>query len=80
MVAIGVIGCGYNYPFVKLVIHHGSFKPFVVLHQESSGLACDSQFSISKMISSVKSRAEVLHINSSFTKPNAWIMDTVNYR
>jgi hypothetical protein len=34
MVAIGVIGCGYNYPSVKLVILHGSFRSFVALHQE----------------------------------------------
>jgi superfamily II DNA helicase RecQ len=26
MVATGVIGCGYNYPSVRLVIHRGSFR------------------------------------------------------
>jgi superfamily II DNA helicase RecQ len=36
LVATGVIGCGYNYPSIMLVIHHGSFRYFVVLHQESS--------------------------------------------
>jgi superfamily II DNA helicase RecQ len=35
MVATGVIGCGYNYPSVRLVIHRGSFRSFVALHQES---------------------------------------------
>jgi superfamily II DNA helicase RecQ len=34
-VATKVIGCGYNYPFVRLVIHRGSFRSFAALHQES---------------------------------------------
>jgi len=34
MVATRVIGCEYNYPSVRLVIHRGSFRSFVVLHQE----------------------------------------------
>jgi superfamily II DNA helicase RecQ len=34
MVTTEVIGCGYNYPSVRLVIHRGSFRSFVVLHQE----------------------------------------------
>ncbi len=34
MVATGVIGCGYNYPSVRLVIHRGSFRSFAALHQE----------------------------------------------
>jgi superfamily II DNA helicase RecQ len=34
-VATGVIGCGYNYPSVRLVIHRGSFRSFAALHQES---------------------------------------------
>jgi superfamily II DNA helicase RecQ len=38
MVAIGVIGCGYNYPSVKLVIHHGYFRSFIVLHQVTCSL------------------------------------------
>jgi hypothetical protein len=70
MVATRVIGCGYNYPFVKLIIHHGSFKSFVVMHQESSQLAHDDQLGINKVISSMKFRTEVLHINSSFIEPN----------
>ncbi len=36
IVATGVIGCGYNYPSVRLVIHRGSFRSFVALHQESA--------------------------------------------
>ncbi len=36
MVATGVIGCVYNYPSIKLIIHHGSFRSFAALHQESS--------------------------------------------
>jgi len=78
MVAIGVIGCGYNYPFVKLIIHHGYFRSFVTPHQESSRLACDGQPSISQMIFSTKSRIETMHIDSSFVEPKAWIMDTKN--
>jgi len=35
MVATRVIGCGYNYPSVKLIIHRGSFRSFAALHQES---------------------------------------------
>ncbi len=35
MVATGVIDYGYNYPSIKLVIHRGSFRSFVALHQES---------------------------------------------
>jgi superfamily II DNA helicase RecQ len=42
MVATGVIGCGYNYPSVQLVIHRESFRSFVVLHQECRRLARDS--------------------------------------
>jgi superfamily II DNA helicase RecQ len=80
MVATGVIGCGYNYPSVRLVIHHGSFRSFAALHQESGRLARDSQPSISRVICSVKSRAEALHIDSSFVEPNAWIMDKENCR
>jgi superfamily II DNA helicase RecQ len=57
MVATGVIGCGYNYPYVKLVIHRGSFKSFVALHQKLGQLAYDSQLGISRMIFSMKSRA-----------------------
>jgi len=34
MGANGVIECGYNYPFVRLVIHRGSFQSFATLHQE----------------------------------------------
>jgi superfamily II DNA helicase RecQ len=39
LVATGVIGCGYNYPSIRLVIHHGSFRSFPALHQESGRLA-----------------------------------------
>jgi superfamily II DNA helicase RecQ len=80
MVAIKVIGCGYNYPFVRLVIHRGSFRSFVALHQESGRLARDSQLGINRVIFSTKSKVEVMHIDSSFAKPNAWIMDTKIYR
>ncbi len=80
MVAIGVIGCGYNYPSVRLIIHHGSFKSFAALHQESGRLAHDGRLGINKVISSAKSRAEALHINSSFVEPNAWIVDMENCR
>jgi len=41
MVAIGVIGCRYNYPSIRFVIHRRSFKSFVALHQESGRLARD---------------------------------------
>ncbi len=80
MVATGVIGCGYNYPSVKLVIHHGSFKSFVALHQASGRLARDGRPGISKVISSTKSRAEALHLDSSFVEPNVWITDKENGR
>jgi superfamily II DNA helicase RecQ len=42
MVANGVIGCRYNYPSVRFVIHRGSFRSFVALHQESGRLARDA--------------------------------------
>ncbi len=77
MVATRVIGCGYNYPSVRLVIHRGSFA---ALHQESGRLARDGQPGISRVISSTKSRAEALHIDSSFVEPNAWIVDMENCR
>ncbi len=80
MVATGVIGCGYNYPSVRLIVHRGSFRSFAALHQESGRLACDDRLGISKMIFSAKSRAEALHIDSSFIEPNAWITDTENCR
>ncbi len=80
MVATGVIGCGYNYPSVRLVIHHGSFRSFAALHQESGRLAREGRPSISRVISSAKSRAEALHIDSSFVEPNAWIVDMENCR
>jgi len=80
MVATGVIGCGYNYPSVRLVIHHGSFRYFTALHQESGRLARDDKPNINRVISSAKSKAEALHIDSSFVQPNAWITDTENYR
>jgi superfamily II DNA helicase RecQ len=50
MVATGVISCGYNYPSVRLVIHRGSFRYFVALHQESSRLARDGQPGISRVV------------------------------
>jgi superfamily II DNA helicase RecQ len=80
MVATGVIGCGYNYPSVRLVIHRGSFKSFAALHQESSRLARDGQPGISRVISNAKSTVEALHIDSLFVQPNAWITDMENYR
>jgi len=58
MVATGVIGCGYNYLSVRLIIHRGSFKSFVALHQDSGRLARDGRPSVSRVISSTKSRAE----------------------
>ncbi|CAK9265646.1 unnamed protein product [Sphagnum jensenii] len=78
MVATEVIGCGYNYPSVRLVIHRGSFRSLVALHQESGRLARDGRPGISRVISSAKSRAEALHIDSSFVEPNAWIVDMEN--
>jgi superfamily II DNA helicase RecQ len=80
MVAIGVIRCGYNYPSIKIIIHHGSFKSFDVLHQKLGRLACDGQPSISQMICSTKLKVEAMHIDSSFDEPNVWIMDTENYQ
>jgi len=80
MVATGVIGCGYNYPSVRLVIHRGSFRSFAALHQESSRLARDGRPDISRVISSTESRVEALHLDSSFAEPNVWITDTENCR
>jgi hypothetical protein len=65
MVATRVIGFGYNYLSVMLIIHHGSFRSFVVLHQESGQLARDGQPSISKVISNVKFKAEATTKNVS---------------
>ncbi|CAK9261303.1 unnamed protein product [Sphagnum jensenii] len=80
LVATGVIGCGYNYPSVRLVIHRGSFRSFAALHQESGRLACDGRPGTSRVISSKKSRAEAMHLDSSFAEPNAWIVDTETCR
>jgi len=80
MVATGVIGCEYNYPYVRLVIHRGSFRSFAALHQESGRLARDGRPGISRVISSAKSRAEALHLDSSFIEPNVWITNTKNCR
>jgi superfamily II DNA helicase RecQ len=80
MVVTGVIGCGYNYPSVRLVIHRGSFRSFAALHQESGRLAHDGRMGISRVISNTKSRAEALHLDSSFAEPNVWITDTENCR
>jgi hypothetical protein len=54
MVAIGVIGCGYNYLSIMLINHHGSFRSFAVQHQESSRLAHDGQVGINRMNFSTK--------------------------
>jgi superfamily II DNA helicase RecQ len=80
MLATGVISYGYNYPSVRLVIHRGSFKSFVALHQESGRLARDGRPGINRVISSTKYRAKALHLDSSFTEPNVWITDTENYQ
>jgi len=80
MVAIGVIGCEYNYLSVRLVIHRGSFRSFVALYQKSGRLARDGRPGINRMISSTESKAEALHLDSSFAKPNGWITDTENCR
>ncbi len=80
LVATGVIGCGYNYPSVRLVIHRGSFRSFAALHQESGRLARDGRPGTSRVISSKKSRAEAMHLDSSFAEPNAWIVDTETCR
>jgi len=80
MVATEVIDCGYNYPSIRLVIHHGSFRSFVALHQESSRLARDGRPGISRVISNTKSKAEALHFDSSFAEPNIWITDMENCR
>jgi superfamily II DNA helicase RecQ len=80
MVATRVIGCGYNYPSVRLIVHRGSFRSFAALHQESGRLARDGRPGISRVIPSTKSRAEALHFDSSFAKPNVWITDTENCR
>jgi superfamily II DNA helicase RecQ len=80
MAATGVIGYGYNYPSIRLVIHYGSFRSFVSLHQESGQLTHDGRPSISRVISNRKSRTEALHIDSSFAEPNVWIMDIENYQ
>jgi hypothetical protein len=78
MVATGVIGCGYNYPYVRLVIHRGCFRSFVALHQKLDLFAHNSQLGISWMIFGTKSKVEAMHIDSSFAQPNAWIMDMKN--
>ncbi len=70
MVAIKVIDCEYNYPSIRLVIHRGSFRSFVALHQQFGRLTRDGRPGISKLISSTKPRAEVLHLDSSFAKPH----------
>jgi len=75
LVATGVIGCGYNYPSVRLVIHRGSFRSFAALHQESGRFAHDDRPGTSRVISSKKSRAKAMHLDSSFAEPNAWIVD-----
>ncbi|CAK9868449.1 unnamed protein product [Sphagnum jensenii] len=80
LVATGVIRCEYNYPSVRLVIHHGSFRSFTALHQESGRLARDGRPSMSRVISSKKSKAEAMHLDSSFAKPDAWIVDTETCR
>jgi len=80
MVATGVIGCGYNYPSIRLVIHRGSFRSFVALHQKSGRLARNGQPGISRVISNTKSKVETLHLNSSFAEPNIWITDMENCR
>ncbi len=69
MAATKVIRYGYNYPSIKLVIHHGSFRSFTTLHQELGRLARDDQLGISRLIFSMKSKVEALHINSSSLNP-----------
>ncbi len=80
MVATRVIGCGYNYPSIRLVIHRGSFRSFAALHQEFGRLARDGRLGINRVISSTKSRGEAPHLDSSFAEPNVWITDTENCR
>jgi len=80
MVATGVIGCGYNYPYVRLVIHCGSFKSFPTFHQEFGRLVWDGKLGISQVVTNKELCAEAMHIDPSFVEPNAWIMDTNNCR
>jgi len=80
MVATGVIGCGYNYPSVKLVIHYESFKSFLTFHQEFGHLAWDGKLGINQVITNKELCVEVMHIDPSFVEPNASIMDTNNCR
>jgi hypothetical protein len=78
MVATGVIRCGYNYPYVRLVIHYGPFKSFPTFHQEFGRLAWDGKLGISRVITNKELCVEAMHMDPSFVEPNARIMDTNN--
>jgi len=78
MLATRVIRCGYNYPYVKLVIHYGSFKSFLTFRQEFGRLAWDGKLGISRVIINNELCVKGMHMDPSFVEPNARIMDTNN--
>ncbi len=57
-----------------------TFGQVRVATPRSGRFARDGRLGISRVIFSTKFRIETLHLNSSFTEPNAWIMDTKNCR
>ncbi len=57
MVTTRVIRCGYNYSFVRIFIHHGSFKSFIDLHKKFSQLVYNGKLGVSKVVFSVHSWA-----------------------
>lgn len=60
MVATGVIGCGFDYPRVRLVIHRGAFYSLEYFHQQSGRCSRDGEIGHCPLVSNSGYRKEAL--------------------
>ncbi|CAM6126957.1 unnamed protein product [Calypogeia fissa] len=56
MLATGVIGCGYDYPSIRLVIHRGSFYSLEDYHQQSGRGGRDGGKAVCRVVSNLRYR------------------------
>jgi hypothetical protein len=65
---------------VQRLFRKVGYTAYFGVNYQNLELEGDGRPGISRVISSSKSRAEALHIDSSFVEPNAWIVDMENCR
>ncbi|CAM6130039.1 unnamed protein product [Calypogeia fissa] len=75
MVATAVIGCGYNYHAVRLVIHRGTFRSMEQFHQESGRAGRDGGPALSCVVSSQAYRDHASRIVKDLQIPYKWIQE-----